>query len=214
MELRYNKKGNERKELVEAVEQFAKMKAVYKRAPGFEYVVDNFIIDKEGNITCKDENALEELAEHLLEQGYEAEATEYGLNIQIGMDGIDGDAISRLESLIESKASLIRKALGADSLMVGESDGKLEFDWFKGGLSPEETKAYMNFVSALVRMAKESKRITAKEKPVENEKYAFRCFLLRLGFIGDEYKTDRKILLKNFTGSSAFKGGAKNEISE
>lgn len=45
----------------------------------------------------------------------------------------------------------------------------------------------------------------------DNEKYAFRCFLLRLGFIGDEYKADRKVLLKNLSGSSAFKDGAKKE---
>ena len=42
-----------------------------------------------------------------------------------------------------------------------------------------------------------------------NEKYAFRCFLLRLGFIGAEYKSERKILLENFTGSAAFKSGLK-----
>lgn len=60
-------------------------------------------------------------------------------------------------------------------------------------------------------MSKEQKRITATEKTVDNEKYAFRCFLLRLGFIGDEYKADRKILLKNLKGSSAFKSGAKKE---
>ena len=54
-----------------------------------------------------------------------------------------------------------------------------------------------------------------KEKAVDNEKYAFRCFLLRLGFIGADYKTDRKILLKNLEGSSAFKnGGADNENAE
>ena len=58
-------------------------------------------------------------------------------------------------------------------------------------------------------MAKNQKRITAKPKENENEKYAFRCFLLRLGFIGDEYKTDRKVLLANLDGSSAFKAGAK-----
>ena len=57
-------------------------------------------------------------------------------------------------------------------------------------------------------MAKNQKRVTAKDKDVDNDKYAFRCFLLRLGFIGAEYKADRKILLKNLTGSSAFKGGA------
>ena len=58
-------------------------------------------------------------------------------------------------------------------------------------------------------MSRNAKRVTATEKPVENEKYAFRCFLLRLGFIGDEYKTDRKVLLANLDGSSAFKAGAK-----
>ena len=58
-------------------------------------------------------------------------------------------------------------------------------------------------------MALNQKRITAKEKPVDNDKYAFRCFLLRLGFIGDDYKTERKILLRNLSGSSAFKSGAK-----
>ena len=54
-------------------------------------------------------------------------------------------------------------------------------------------------------------QLAKKEKEVENEKYAFRCFLLRLGFIGKDYKDERKILLRNLTGSSAFKGGAKNE---
>jgi hypothetical protein len=38
-----------------------------------------------------------------------------------------------------------------------------------------------------------------------NEKYTFRCFLLRLGFIGPEYKDERKILLRNLSGSSAYK---------
>ena len=54
-------------------------------------------------------------------------------------------------------------------------------------------------------MSVNQKRVQAKEKPVENEKYAFRCFLLRLGFIGAEYKQTRKVLLKNFEGSSAFR---------
>ncbi len=59
-------------------------------------------------------------------------------------------------------------------------------------------------------MVKRQKRIVATENDVENENYAFRCFLLRLGFIGDEYKAARKILLRNLTGSSAWKGGAPN----
>ena len=46
-----------------------------------------------------------------------------------------------------------------------------------------------------------------KVTDVDNEKYAFRCFLLRLGMIGEEYKAARKVLLRNLTGSSAFRSG-------
>ena len=64
-------------------------------------------------------------------------------------------------------------------------------------------------INALVELKRE-----IMEKAVENEKYAFRCLLLRLGFVGAEYKADRKILLKNLTGSSAFKSGLKKEADE
>ena len=56
-------------------------------------------------------------------------------------------------------------------------------------------------------MAINQKRVNVSERIVENEKYAFRCFLLRLGFIGVDYKTHRKILLSKLTGSSAFRDG-------
>jgi hypothetical protein len=58
-------------------------------------------------------------------------------------------------------------------------------------------------------MARNQKRVFAQVTETDNEKYAFRCFLLRLGFIGSEYKTVRKILLRNLTGDSAFRHGKK-----
>ena len=89
------------------------------------------------------------------------------------------------------------------------------FPWFSELPSPEETKAYSDFICKLCEFTVNAKRVTASEKETENEKYAFRCFLLRLGFIGEEYKQSRKILLKNLSGSSAFKnGGQTHEISE
>ena len=60
--------------------------------------------------------------------------------------------------------------------------------------------------------AKEAKRVTAKEKDTDNDKYAFRCFLLRLGFIGDEFKGARKILLSRLSGNSAFKSKEDKEV--
>lgn len=70
-----------------------------------------------------------------------------------------------------------------------------------------DIETYTSLITALCRMAKEAKRVNAKEKETTNAKYEFRCFLLRLGFIGDEFKTNRKILLEKLSGSSAFKSG-------
>ena len=63
--------------------------------------------------------------------------------------------------------------------------------------------------------AVQQKRVTAKEKAVENEKFAFRVFLIRLGFVGQDFRVARKILLKNLAGNSAFKNGApsKQEVT-
>lgn len=57
------------------------------------------------------------------------------------------------------------------------------------------------------QMAKSQKRVTAKERDSGNDKFTMRLFLIRLGFIGDEYKTARKILLRNLTGNSSWKTG-------
>ena len=119
--------------------------------------------------------------------------------------------IDNLKKLLEAKGSLIKKAFGIDGLPVEVDGEKISFPWFSETDSGT-ARVCTNFISALCKMSREQKRITATEKAVDNEKYAFRCFLLRLGFIGDEYKADRKILLKNLKGSSAFKSGAKKEV--
>ena len=126
---------------------------------------------------------------------------------------LDALALDNLRILLEAKGSLIKKALGVDALPITEEDDKVCFPWFSGEPTADEVKAYSHFVSALCEMARNAKRVTAKEKETDNEKYAFRCFLLRLGFIGDAYKTERKILLRNLSGSSAFKSGAKKEYA-
>lgn len=133
-----------------------------------------------------------------------------GLTIQIPAASFTPEALANLNSLLAAKGRLIRKALGAADLPVEVSDDKVSFPWFNGETTAEEVKAYTHLVAALCDMARNQKRITAKEKITDNDKYAFRCFLLRLGFIGAEFKNERKILLRNLSGNSAFKGGAKH----
>lgn len=134
-----------------------------------------------------------------------------GLTVEIPLDKVQ---VGNLTKIIDSKAALIRKAIGADDLRIEVKEDRVAFPWF-GEVEPDEVQAYTKFIAALCEMSRNAKRVTATEKEVGNEKYAFRCFLLRLGFIGTDYKKDRKILLKNLTGSSAFKnGGTDHEVSE
>lgn len=109
---------------------------------------------------------------------------------------------------LRPRAALIKKALDVKGLPITEEDDKLSFPWFTTEPGPDEVRAYTHFIAALCEMARNQKRVTAKEKETDNDKYAFRCFLLRLGFIGADYKTERKILLRNLSGSSAFRNGA------
>ncbi|WP_349688167.1 hypothetical protein [Acidaminococcus sp. DS4831] len=109
--------------------------------------------------------------------------------------------MSSFLNLMASKAGLFKKALGTDDLAIQREDGKISFPWFHEADSTK-VQVYTKLVTALCQMAKKFKRITAKEHGVPNEKYAFRCFLLRLGFIGSEYEDCRKILLEKLSGSA------------
>lgn len=124
------------------------------------------------------------------------------------LEGFTDAALENLERLIAGKSTLIKKAIGAVALPVERTETTLKFPWFSFNATGDEVNAYSRFIGTLCAAAKEQKRVTVREKPVENEKFAFRVFLIRLGFVGDEYKTARKILLKNLSGNSAFKNGA------
>lgn len=70
---------------------------------------------------------------------------------------------------------------------------------------PDRTRACTELVTLMNKMAIKQKRIQAKEIDAENEKYAFRIWLLRLGMNGAEYKQTRKLLMENLDGNSAFR---------
>lgn len=116
-------------------------------------------------------------------------------------------ALQNLDALLLSKGRLIRHAFDIREATYTLTDDRITFAWLHGTITDKTAKAYAEFISKLCLMARTQKRVTAKEKIVDNEKYAFRCFLLRLGMIGSAYKESRKILLQNLTGSSAFKSG-------
>lgn len=231
MTIKFNVIGTERKALVKAIETFTGDKAVYKYMPTCAYDIGTLQVDKEGTLHTPDDadvSRLELLVEHLTELGFAAELEQLlttapdapqeadaafdnalidGLVVSMPLDGFTEEALDNLKKLVASKESLLKKAVCANELPIEVTETQVSFPWFSGQPDNENVQAYMQLIIALCTMAKNQKRITAKDIPTDNPKYTFRCFLLRLGFIGDEYKAARKILLKDFSGSSAFRNG-------
>lgn len=236
MRIEFNRTGAERKALVKAISEITGAAAVYKFMPTCAYEIDYFTVTKDGALefdNWADSEEIENLLEQLAERGFtaaempetavdsveeetsekvsenavaEPQGESVGLTVAIPIDKV---AVGNLTKLLDAKGRLIKKALGIAELPIEITEDAVSFPWFSLSPDLDSAKAYANFITALCRMSKEQKRINATEKEVTNEKYAFRCFLLRLGFIGAEYKADRKILLKNLEGSAAFKNGAK-----
>lgn len=232
MEIKFNVTGADRKQLVGIISEVTGWKAVYKGMPSADYVVNNITITKDGTC-CFDERTDYDIIREVLEAadkiGFKAESIpdelfaqpsdeemadlrkeEPGFSISIPLDKV---AVGNLTNLLDAKASLIKKALGITDLGFIIEKDKITFPWFSKITEPDEATAYTQFIAALCQMSINQKRISSTEKATDNEKYTFRCFLLRLGFIGDEYKQSRKILLRNLSGSSAFKSGTAKEVA-
>lgn len=182
---------------------------------GFTFPEDAPSANGDSEYTETDEDAgagteaygVDNVAEEETETGDPAAGTDSAdgpTELTISLPLMAPDALERLKRLVEGKTTLIRKALDADSLAITLTD-KLNFPWWNHMPEQDEVAAYMAFLAALCRMAQNAKRVNVKDKPVESEKYAFRIFLIRLGFSGQEHKETRHQLMKRLSGNAAFR---------
>ena len=224
----FNVSGDTKKKLVKLISSHLGIESKYLGVPSCAYRIGAYTVNKDGSLswdedderkaglleaikaegftTTEDEETEEEV---LVEEENEEEAEVNRLCISFPKSMYDERTMENLKNLVEGKGTLMKKAFRTDSLEIVEDDEKVSFPWFEL-IDSDHFNAYTQFITAITKMAKEQKRILGKERDVENDKYAFRCFLLRLGFIGDEYKLTRKILLENLEGSAAFK--TKKEV--
>ncbi|MFT8344361.1 MAG: hypothetical protein ABF652_23375 [Clostridium beijerinckii] len=132
--------------------------------------------------------------------------------------GIAGEIINEKfvkginEAEIRTLEELKREAdnIGNDNCKGIEFDfenKKIYFKFINEESDEERIKAYTQFIELLDQSAKELKHASAKVSVTDNPKFTFRVFLIMLGMVGDEYKTTRKILLKNLEGNAAFRYG-------
>ena len=208
----------ERKTLLTPIAEQAEQSVQYAGAPSFAYTAAGWSIDK-NNIVASPVFELEDKLENitslpglLLDAGA---APDGQLTITIIPDSVDEERALIIQALLESKESLIRKALQAEQpLVVGTSENGYTFSFYNATLDGAEIMAAIQFAACIYEQSLSQKRVTSKDKAVDNEKYAFRCFLLRIGMIGKEYGTARKTLSKHLSGNSSFKSGARKRTDD
>jgi hypothetical protein len=231
MKVDYNVTGKDRKSLVNVIATLTGKKAEYLGMPTASYKVGCFTVDRNGTLEFgnrTDSEKTENLIKELDKRGFTAKVGEtsgeesetadgagqgenMGLTISVPLAAV---STGNLTNLLKAKGALIKKALEIDDMPVEIGKNKVSFPWFPEMPGSDVAKAYTHFIAALCKLSKDQKRVSSTEHPADNEKYAFRCFLLRLGFIGPKYKQERKILLKNLTGNSSFRNGAKKEVTD
>lgn len=240
MQIKFNVTGDRRKALVAVMRDTLQDTTRYLGAPSFAFQVGMYTVDKNGTVTYPhdaDAAQIEMLIRELTHDGFIGErigeatksaehivaepeqqkqeksrvaAPDY-LVIELPKDGMTPAAMENLRQLVASKATLFKKALGTNRLPITEHADRIEFGWFRPTNDQAEIRAYSQLTQGLCELARAQKRVSATEQEVENEKYAFRCFLLRLGFIGEKFKESRRILLKNLSGNAAFRDARESE---
>lgn len=224
MIVKMNLSGAPRKQLAKALSLITGEKPIYTKVPECKYLVGDITILKDGSIECPDDS---EVIEELKGYGFipaelkpkeqsrivefptpdcKEDSGEEELSIVINvLNDLTEDQEINLRSIVNSKRTLLQHAFGIENVNVEITPDAIRFPWYIKGAEVESNTACMKLATAIVEMAKRQKRASSKEQVTDNEKYAFRCFLLRLGFIGDEYKEERKLLMRNLKGNGAWR---------
>lgn len=217
-EIRFTLESKQRPKLAQEIGNILGTAPHYERVPSCAYDIAGYRLDKEGVLHIP-EGAESEMVEYLIRQlrenGFQDDAEviedvavqQDKLTIAVPKEILTDTALENLQKIIVNKQTLFQRAFRTDSTEIEITEEKINFTWFPYTADGDEITAYTQFISRLCDMARDAKRVSSKPTETDNDKYAFRCFLLRLGFIGKEYKTARKILLRNLTGNSAFRYG-------
>lgn len=219
MTIEFQLTGEKRKKLAKTVSEIIGAPAEYQFMPTCAYKIGrDYTITKEGNLEISDSadsKDVENLIDELVSKDYDIplEEEENGLTVEMPLELVDDATIDRLRKIVENKGELFKAAFKTDNLAIIVEDDKVCFPWFTVE-QYDNTTAYYTFISMLCEFAKNQKRINNKPETTDNPKYTMRCYLLRLGMIGAEYKSTRKVLLRNLSGSSAFRKVANDEVSE
>ena len=190
-EIRFTLESKQRPKLAQEIGNILGTAPHYERVPSCAYDIAGYRLDKEGVLHIPEgaEETAKDLILQIRERGFQddAEITEEvpvqqdKLTIAIPKESLTDTALENLQKIITNKQTLFQKAFQTDSTEVEITEEKINFAWFPYTEDGDEIAAYTQFITGLCDMAKDAKRVSSKPTETDNDKYAFRCFLLSRG---------------------------------
>jgi len=218
MRIKYHREADRKKLVVAAAEQLG-VSPTYAGAPTMNYIVGAYTVACDRTLAGPDDR---ELIEALRQQGYEpmeetydaepakseaVEAEQPGhMSVDMILVDFPAEAIDRLRKFVDSKAALLKMALGVDELPILVEQKLMRFPWFR---CDGNAAAYTQLIEAICQTAKEKKRVNARpNQSYPNPRFTMRCWLTTtLGLVGDDYRQIRKLLCSPLDGNSAWSQG-------
>ena len=206
-EIRFTLESKQRPKLAQEIGNILGTAPHYERVPSCAYDIAGYRLDKEGVLHIPEgveEETVEDLILQLREHGFQddAEVTEEvpvqqeKLTIAIPKESLTDAALKNLQKIMANKQILFQRAFRTDSTEIEITEEKINFTWFSYTADSDEIAAYTQFISRLCDMARDAKRVSSRPTETDNDKYVFRCFLLRRGFIGKNIRQRERFCLE------------------
>lgn len=202
-----------RKQLAHLISEALGETVTYMGAPSFAYRIGGASLDRDWQLdtTSLNPGQIKAITAATRDAGFVVESGNVsgtvGLSLAFPTTGWEETTAGKLEALLAAKSPLITKALDISQapMQVDEEAGRVVFAWFTTTPDPEVVEAVSHLIERMIAYAKTATRINPTPTTAVNEKYAMRCWLLRLGMIGNDTKQARRTLMRNLDGNSAWK---------
>lgn len=210
-----------RAEVAKLIAQATGEQARYLKAPSMAYQIGQYLLTRDAHLQGPE--LTEQLRQVLTSSGITitdpddepqpsaGEGEEVGLVIMVPAASLGERGRDNLAALMRAYGPLIARAIGlpkpAGVEYIRNEDAGLvaRFAWFTTLPDPEVAAACQDFITALVAMTRAARRVSGRAPQSDNDRYAMRTFLNRLGLSGDEHKTTRRVLTRHLSGNGAWR---------
>lgn len=211
-----------RTEVAKLIAQATGTEARYLKAPSMAYQIGQYLLTRDAHLQGPE--LTEQLRQVLASRGVtitapgdepqssiadDSEAV--GLAIMVPAAELGEQGRDNLTALMRAYGPLIARALslpapaGVEYIRHEDAGLVARFAWFTTLPDAEVASACQDFITALVAMAETARRVRGRAPQDDNDRYAMRTFLNRLGLSGDEHKTTRRVLTRHLSGNGAWR---------